>query len=195
MSRPSRRFRGMHYLGSTVKRVALAVIEYALGFVALAVFATLAFGSGKPTDERMIFAFKIGAAIAAFELAFLFWRSAPANRLIIGANLWLFVGGAAAVLEQWWLLKGYQQVGEAGLFVAMLVVGLLTTALSPTGFVGATGERRRVLWSSAALVAAVALGLVAAIHFRGEVKLAAVLPVIALSWLNRLLCRVAANGA
>jgi hypothetical protein len=174
-----------------MKRVALAVLEYALGFLALAVFAALAFGSGKPSDERMIFAFKVSSAIAAFELAVLFWRSAPANRLIIGANLWLLVGGVAAVLEQWWLLKGYQQIGEAGLFVAMLVVGLVTTAFSPTGFVAATGERRRVLWSSAALFAAVSLALVAAIQFRGDVKLAAVLPVIALSWLNRLLRSVA----
>ena len=178
-----------------MKRVALAALEYALGFLALAVFAAIAFGNGEPTDERMISAFKVGAAIAAVELAVLLGRSAPANRLIIGANLWLLVGGVAAVLEQWWLLKGYQKLGEAGLFIAMLTVGLATTALSPAGFVAATGERRRVLWSSAALVVAVLLALVGAIHFRGDVKLAAVRPVILLSWLNRLLRRVAASGA
>lgn len=170
-----------------MKRAALAVLEYALGFLALAVFAALAFGSGTPSDERMIFAFKVSSAIAAAELAVLLWRRAPANRLIIGANLWLLVGGGAAVLEQWWLLKGYQRIGEAGLFVAMLAVGLVTTAFSPTGFVAANGERRKVLWSSAALFAAVSVALVAAIQFRGDVRLAAVLPVIALSWLNRLL--------
>ena len=81
------------------------------------------------------------------------------------------------------------------MFVAMLAVGLLTTAISPSGFIAATGQRSRVLWSSAALVAAVLLALVAALHFRGDVRLAAVLPVIALSWLNRLLRRVAASGA
>jgi hypothetical protein len=177
-----------------MKRVALAILEYALGFLALAVFAALAFGGGKATDEQMIYAFKVGAVIAAFELAVLFWRREPANRLIIGANLWLLVGGVAAILEQWWLLKGYQKIGEAGLFVAMLAVGLLTTAISPSGFIAATGQRSRVLWSSAALVAAVLLALVAALHFRGDVRLAAVLPVIALSWLNRLLRRVAASG-
>jgi hypothetical protein len=102
-----------------VKRLALAALEYLLGVLSLAPFAAVAFGSGKPTDERLVFALKVGAAIAAIELAILFYRSTPANRLIIGANLWLHIGGAAAVLEKWWFLKDYQQLGEAGVFVAM----------------------------------------------------------------------------
>ncbi len=178
-----------------MKRAALAALDYALGFLALAVFAALAFGKGQASDEQMVFAFKIGAAIAAVELAVLFWRQAPANRLIVGANLWLMAGGAAAALEQWWWLLGYQRIGEASLFIAMLLVGVLSTAFSATGFVAAVGPRTKVLWSSAALLAAVVLALAAAVHFRGDVKFAAVLPVIALSWLNRLLRRAAAGGA
>ncbi len=176
------------------KRIAVAVIEYALGFLALAIFAALAFGNGTSTDERMVHAFKVGAAVAAVELAALFWRKAPANRLVVGANLWLLAGGAAALFEQWWFLKGYQRMGEASLFISMLVVGVVTTALSPVGFVGTVGERRKVLWTSAAQLAAVALALMAAVQFRGDVRFAAVLPVIALSWLNRALRRVAASG-
>jgi hypothetical protein len=179
----------------TMKRIALAVIEYALGFLALATFAAVAFGQGKPTDERLVWAFKVCALVAAVELAVLVWRRAPANRLIVGANVWLLVGGVAAWLQQWWVLKGYAQVGEAGVFVAMLAVGLVTTAWSSTGFVAAVGERRRVLACSLALLASVAVALASAIYFRGDVKFAAVLPVIALSWLGRLLRRVAATGA
>jgi hypothetical protein len=104
-----------------MKRIALAVIEYALGFLALATFAALAFGQGKPTDERLVWAFKVCALVAA------------------------------------------------------------------------VGERRRVLACSLALLAAVAVALASAIYFRGDVKFAAVLPVIALSWLGRLLRRVAAT--
>lgn len=176
----------------TVKGLAFAALDYALGFLALAIFAAIAFGSPDPSDARMLLALKVGAVIAAVELAVLSRRSAPANRLIVGANLWLLVAGTAALLEQGWLLKLYQQAGEAGLFVAMLAVGLATTMFSRTGFVGASGERRRLLWSSAALLLAVCLALAAALRFRGDIKLAAVLPVIALSWLGRLLRRVAA---
>ena len=65
-----------------MRRAAHALLEYALGFLALAVFAALAFNGGTPTDERMISAFKIGAAIAACEMAVLFGRCArePSHR-------------------------------------------------------------------------------------------------------------------
>jgi hypothetical protein len=166
-----------------------ALLEYLLGFVALALFAWLAFGRGPASDERFVFAFEAAGAVAVVELAILLARAAPANRLVIGANLWLVAGAAAALTEQWWLLRLYQRFGEASLFAAMLCVGVLSTAFSPAGFIGQRGPRSRVLRASLLLVAAVALALVPAILYRGEVRYAAVLPVIALSWLGRLLRR------
>lgn len=177
-----------------MRSAVLAVVEYLLGFLALALFAFLAFGSGPPTDDRLLFAFRVAAPVAVVELAVLWWRAAPANRLILGANLWLTAGGLAALLQQWWWLKGYQQLGEAGLFVAMALVGLTTTVFSPAGFVAAVGPRRPVVLASLGLLAAVLLALLVAVHFRGDVKFAAVIPVIALSWLNRLLRRMVRHG-
>jgi phosphotransferase system glucose/maltose/N-acetylglucosamine-specific IIC component len=81
-------------------------------------------------------------------------------------------------------------LGEASLFMAMGAAGLVTTAFSPAGFVAATGPRRPVVMASLCLLLAVGVALIAAIYFRGNVKFAAVIPVIALSWLNRLLRRV-----
>jgi hypothetical protein len=178
-----------------MRSAALAVVEYLLGFLALALFAFLAFGSGPATDDRLVFAFKAAAPLAVLELAVLLWRAAPANRLIIGANVWVAAGGLAAYLQQWWWLKGYQQLGEASLFISMAIVGVATTVLSPAGFVAAVGRRRPVVLASLGLLAAVALALLAAVHFRGNVKFAAVIPVIALSWLNRLLRRTVPRGA
>lgn len=172
-----------------MRSAATAILEYLLGFLALAFFAFLAFGGSAATDERLLFAFKASALLAVAELAILLWRPAPANRLILGANLWLVAGGLAAFLEQWWWLKGYQQLGEASLFISMAVVGLATTAFSPAGFVAAVGPRRHVVLASLGLLAAVCLALLSAVHFHGNVKFAAVVPVIALSWLNRLLRR------
>ncbi len=178
-----------------MRNAALALVEYVLGFLALAFFAFLAFGSGPATDERLLFAFKATAPIAVAELVVLLWRAGPANRLILGANLWLVAGGLAAFLQQWWWLKAYQELGEASLFVSMALVGLATTALSPAGFVAAVGPRRPVVLASLGLLVAVALALLVAVHFRGNVKFAAVIPVIALSWLNRLLRRAVPIGA
>jgi hypothetical protein len=71
----------------------LAILEYLIGFIALAFFAYLAFGRGQTTDESFVFAFKASSFLAIGELVFLLARTAPANRLILGANLWLIAGG------------------------------------------------------------------------------------------------------
>jgi hypothetical protein len=170
-----------------MKAVALAVIEYLLGFVALALFAFLAFGRGPATDDGFVHAFKVSGLVAAAELAALLLRAKPANRLILGANVWLIAGCLASYLELWWWLRLYQQFGEASLFVSMLIVGLAATWLSPSGFVAKLGPTNEVRRASLLLLAAVLAALVVAVYFRGNVKFAAVLPVIALSWFNRLL--------
>ena len=170
-----------------MRTAALAVLEYLIGFLALAFFAYLAFGRGSVTDETFVFAFKASSLLAVVELAFLLARSAPANRLILGANLWLIAGGVAAFLEQWWWLRVYQQFGEASLFLAMLLVGVFSTLFSPSGFIAKRGPSVSVRRSSLVLLASVGCALAVAIYFRGNVKYAAVIPVIALSWLNRLL--------
>jgi hypothetical protein len=178
-----------------MKRIALAVAEYLLGFLALALFAYLAFSSGPPSDERFVFAFKVAGFVALLEMAALWWRAAPANRLIVGANLWLVAGGLAAFTQQWWWLQAYQRLGESGLFISMLLVGVVSTAFSDLGFIGAPDERRRVLALSIVLLLAVSVALLVSVRFRGTVQWAAVVPVIALSWLQRLLRRLVRRPA
>lgn len=170
-----------------MRSAALAILEYLIGFKALACFAYLAFGRGQASDVSFVFAFKASSLLAVAELAFLLARNSPANRLIIGANLWLIAGGAAAVTEQWWWLRIYQQFGEASLFMTMLLIGVFTTFFTPSGFIAKIGPAFAVKRSSLILMAAVGCALAAAIYFKGNVKYAAVVPVIALSWLNRLL--------
>ena len=165
----------------------LAILEYLIGFIALAFFAYLAFGRGQTTDESFVFAFKASSFLAIGELVFLLARTAPANRLILGANLWLIAGGAAAFTQQWWWLRVYQQFGEASLFLAILMVGVVSTLFTPSGFIGKLGPRLSVQRSSLLLLVAVGCALAVAVYFRGNVKYAAVIPIIALSWLNRLL--------
>lgn len=178
-----------------MQRAAIAVAEYLLGFFALAVFAAYVFAAGPPTTDRWVFAFKLGACLAAIELLVLALRKAPANRLIVGANLWLFIGGIAAFSQQWWVLQSYERFGEASLFAAMLGVGLVATAAFPGGFVAAAGSRRRVMLASLALLAAVTCAMALAITYKGNIRVAAIYPVIALSWLNRILRRYAQSGA
>ena len=178
-----------------MRAAVIAVFEYLIGFVALAFFAYLAFGRGAATDEAFVFAFKASSLLAAIELAFLLSRNEPANRLILGANLWLMAGGAAAFLEQWWWLRVYQDFGEASLFSAMFLVGVFSTLFAPSGFIAKLGPKVEVKRSSLVLLASVGCALAVAVYFRGNVKYAAVLPVIGLSWLNRLLRHRLPSGA
>jgi hypothetical protein len=77
-----------------------------------------------PRNQCRLFAFKAGTPVAVAEFALLWWRPTTANRLTLGANLWLVAGGLAAWMQQWWWLQGYQRLGEASLFMAMGVAGL-----------------------------------------------------------------------
>lgn len=176
-----------------MRTAALTILEYLLGFIALALFAYLSFGQGPVTDDKLLHAFKVSGILAIAELAFLISRVKPANRLIIGANLWLIAGALAAYLEQWWWLQLYQRSGEASLFVSILIVGLATTWWSPSGFIAKLGPIAQVRRASLLLLASVLIALALAVYFRGNVEYAAVLPVVALSWLNRLL-RHRVNG-
>lgn len=71
--------------------------------------------------------------------------------------------------------------------MSMLVVGLVSTWFSPSGFVAKLGPPSSVRQASLVLLASVFIAFAVAVYFRGNVKYAAVFPVIALSWLNRLL--------
>jgi hypothetical protein len=93
------------------------------------------------------------------------------------------------LLHQWWWLRWYERVGEASMFLTMLAGGLVFTLWSPQGFVGKAGDVRVVRRASWLLMAGAAAALGASLAWRGDTRFAAVLPIIGLSWLNRLLLR------
>jgi hypothetical protein len=135
-------------------------------------------------------AFTIGAVAAAIQLLIVLPRGRPANRPILGANLYLLVGGLAATARQWWLLGVYARLSETGIFLSILTVGALATLLTPAGFVGVRGAdvgavRRYSAWLLSATLVAAAVS----IAFRGSRTWSAVVPLIGLALLQRLLVR------
>jgi non-heme chloroperoxidase len=184
---------------STARRL-LDTVSGAVQFFPLSVFAAYAFRYGVPTNERWIVAFELAAVVAVIQLAIVLPQRRPANRLILGANLYLLVGGAAAAGRQWWLLEAYGVLGESAIFLFMLAVGGVTTAATRAGFVAVDDAsrdevRRASLWLLGTTVAAV----VAAVAFRGHRTWAALVPMIVLAlvqrWLrSRLRSRVSSDG-
>lgn len=163
----------------------VGILEYLLGFLALSVFATLAFRSGVPSDATWRTAFTIGGAVAAVELAILLLRSKPASRLILGANVWLMGGAVAFVTKQWWILQVYDRWKGAGLVACMLGAGLVATMVSRAGFVAVEGERRKVLASSLLLIAVTSGLLWYVLVATGPVAAVLVAPLTALALLAR----------
>ena len=170
-----------------LKSALFAIIEYLLGFIALAVFVAYAYANGLPTVARWESAFKLGAVLAALEITILSFRKAPMNRLILGGNIWLLAGGLAFILGQESFLRVYERLGEVSVFVSILAVGIMSTVFSRNGFVGVEAPRQAVITQSLWLIAAVIAALCMAVFFKGDVKLAAVLPLTALAFLNRYL--------
>jgi hypothetical protein len=169
-------------------RGVVGAVSSAIQFFPLSVFATYAFWAGVPTGARWVEAFQLAAVAAVVQLAILLPRRRPTNRLILGANLYLLVGGAAALGRQWWLLEAYGVLQETGIFLSIAGVGVVTTFATPAGFVAVPGApradvRRASLWLLGATLGAVAVALL----FRGHRGLAAVAPVIALAVLQRVL--------
>lgn len=162
-----------------------------LQFLPLSAFATYAYWNGPPDGhERWLGAFMIGAAAAGLQLAVALPRPEPTNRLVLGTNLYLLVGGAAAFTRQWRVLHLYGVLRESAIFVVMLLVGAATTLWSPAGYVGATHrDRRRVRVYSVYLLAVTAGGLATSLAFQGHGRWVVVVPLIALALANRYLVR------
>lgn len=105
---------------------------------------------------------------------------------MLGANLYLLAGGLAALAQQWWFLSLYGGLQESGIFLSMLVVGLVVTFTTSAGFVAVRGAppaqvRRHSLW----LLAATLLAVGASFLFRGDRTWAAWVPVLGLAVVQR----------
>ncbi len=157
-------------------------------FVPLSFFASFAYWNGPPDRERWMLAFQYAALAAVGQLVIVLPQRRPANRLILGASLYLIAGGLAAVTQQIWLLRIYRDFQESAIFGCMLLVGTLTTVFSPVGYVGAASpEPTKVRRASIVLLVATLLALGCSIQFRGNRQLAAVWPIVGLAIVQRVL--------
>ncbi len=158
-------------------------------FLPLTLFATYAFWAGPtPAPNRWERAFVLGGVAAVVQMALVLRRRAPVNRLLLGANLYLLVGGLATVTRQWRVLVLYGVLAEAGIFVAILLVGLVTTSVSPAGYVGRRHpDRRKVRRYSLVLLGLTAAGLAVTVVFRGSGTWPVALPLLVVAIANQVL--------
>jgi hypothetical protein len=133
-------------------------------------------------------AFTLGGVAAIIHLLVILRQPKPANRLILGANLYLLVGGIAAVAQQWWLLHVYGRLNETGIFLSMLIVGVVATIITPAGFVGVeSADGKGIRRYSTLLLAATLIATGISVAFQGSRTWSSVVPLVALALLQRAL--------
>lgn len=157
-------------------------------FFPLSTFATFAFWNGAPSNDRWLEAFQLGALLGLIQLVILLPQKTPLNRLVLAGNIYLVLGGLAAFFQQWWYLKLYDSLRESAIILFMVIVGILTTLVSSSGFIAVKGSARKF---SIYLLVATSAMLPFAIIFEGNRTYAAVLPIIFLAILQRYLSYIA----
>lgn len=163
-----------------------------LQFFPLSLFASYAIWEGIPSNDRWVEAFQIAAVAGIIQLIIVLPQRLPTNRLVLAGNIYLILGGLAALTHQWWYLKLYGQLRESAIFIAMLVVGVVATFATKAGFIGVVdahpAKARRY---SILLLSATAVCLIPALAFEGNRLWSAVVPIIALALFQRYLSYLA----
>lgn len=167
----------------------VALATHLLQFLPLSGFLLVAFRHGPPGPEDWLVAFMAGGAIAVLQvlLTLAFARGRPLNRMLLGVNAYLAVGGFSALANQLRILQALNDLRESGLFLCILAVGVFTTLGTRAGFVGredrsGAGRTARYSWG---LLAVTAIATIPSFLLRGQLLYSAVIPLTVLSMLHR----------
>lgn len=155
-------------------------------FFPLLVFVTYALWNGPPPEARWLAAYKIASPLALAQLAWSGRSPAPISRLLLGANLYLLVGGLCAWLNIFEGLRLLATLKGAGVLLSIMVVGIFLTFGSRAGFVGAKhGDRKQIFRNSLWLLMATLLAFGVAMAFRESPRYGTAIPLVVLVVLNR----------
>ena len=132
-------------------------------------------------------AFIIGGCFAAIEKALLIANRFPLDRILLGTDVFLIIGGLGYLFSVQFILNIYLFLFHATLFASLLIIGVLTTFLTERGFIGVEHQHRnRVVISSLYLLGAGVAAFIVSFTFRGNYMLAGMIPftgMLAINWI------------
>ncbi|AMW35894.1 hypothetical protein HEQ62_09635 [Haematospirillum jordaniae] len=179
-------------------KVIFSVGSFLLQFFPLTVFLKVAFLNGKHQAADWLNAFIWGgsAAILQLALSIFFSRGHPLNRIILGFNWYLIIGGFAVIANQFPFLEFLNNLKETGIFLCLLIVGIYTTFASKAGFVGAVkiSMQRNISNYSIWLIILTCAAVAVSFWFRGQTIISSAVPLIVLSVATRLFKRRLQRG-
>ena len=132
-------------------------------------------------------AFIIGGCFAVIEKALLMVKRFPFDRILLGTDVFLIIGGLGYLFNIQFILNIYLFLFHATFFASLLIIGVLTTFLTERGFIGVKHhQRNRVIIFSLYFLGAGVVAFLVSFAFRGNYMLAGVLPftgMLAINWI------------
>jgi len=163
-------------------------------FLPLSVFSTIGFWQQQTSNQGWILAFQVAALLGIVQLLLIVKEKTVLSRLVLSANLYLILGGVAALFQQWWYLELYNSLQESAIFIMMLLVGIITMLSSNNSFIGIdktivknATEQLSINKRSTYLLIAVSFSLALSFAFKGDITFSVVLPIIFLAIFQRYL--------
>ncbi len=89
--------------------------------------------------------FILSGLIAIGVIGLCVLKKRPMNRLFLGINLYLISGGLAFITHQYWLNQLYNELHASGMLLWIILVGIISTVVSPRGFIGAESQARDLI--------------------------------------------------
>lgn len=170
-----------------------SIARFFLQFFPLTIFLKVAFQNGPPQAADWLHAFIWGGSGAIVQLALTPFLSPghPWNRIILGINFYLIIGSMATITNQIILLETLNNLKESGIFLCVLIIGIITAIASKYGFVGVTeiSSQKYIKYYSLLLLLMTCMALAASFWFRGNLLFSAAIPLISLSIVSRILKR------
>ncbi|MAR92059.1 MAG: hypothetical protein SV765_12605 [Pseudomonadota bacterium] len=163
-----------------------------LGEIPVALFVFVGYGHGitQPDIQRWIEAFSITSLAALLHTISLLSRPEPINRLLLGANLYLLIGGTAVAFNKANFLFWLDHYQETTVFLVISLLGLLTTVAAPSGFIGVKCAERSIVFKySLWLLLLAILATLVSYELRGDPLLAGFAPFIALVIFQKLMAK------
>jgi hypothetical protein len=135
-------------------------------------------------------AFVVGGCLAVIGTGVPLLRQVRLNRIFLGVNVFLVIGGMGFLLQIEPVTRLYGTLMQAAIFCSLSLVGIFTTFFTKDGFIGVNNPNRRlVVLYSLYLLCASAAAFAFSLQFPGEIVLAGALPFSGILILSHLLSR------
>jgi hypothetical protein len=133
------------------------------------------------TDDVWSMAFQIGAVAACLQILIFIVSKKSLNRILLGTNLFLILGGVGFYFRFKPILNIYGTMREATIFCSLLLVGIVSTLFTQRGYIDTDkllDNKVTIKKSSIFLLAITAVSLVISVLMRGNIWLSGTLPFI-----------------